>query len=305
MAETNWDVIIVGGGPAGLSAALTLGRCRRRVLLCDAGQPRNRFSDHLHAYLTRDGTAPAELLELGRHELRTYPSVTLRQVQVIDAACDGGEFAITLESGDIEKARKLLLATGVVDHLPVIDGIEPLYGKSVHHCPYCDGWEWRDQALAVYGRGDGKGAGLALMLLQWSRDVVLLTDGPAQLSTEERTRLDANGVRVFEAPIARLEGEAGKLQRIVFSGAETIERAAMFFNTGQHQRSPLASRLGCDFTDNGGIVAEEHQVETSVAGLYAAGDATRDVQLVVVAAAEGVKAAFAINKALLAEDGLG
>lgn len=304
MAPEPWDTIIVGGGPAGLSAALTLGRCRRRVLVCDAGQPRNRASDHLHAYLTRDGIAPREFLAIAREQLAPYHTVRLSRCEVVEANRDSEGFEVVLADGTRARCRTLLLATGVVDHVPPIEGIEALYGKSVHHCPYCDGWEWRDRPLAVYGRGDAKGAGLALMMLQWSDDVVLLTDGPAALSPDERERLDAHDVRVREDPVARLEGRDGQLERVVFGDGRTLDRAALFFNTGQHQRSPLAGSLGCDFDDRGGIATAAHEVATSIPGVYVAGDASRDVQLVVVAAAEGVKAAFAINRNLLTTDGM-
>lgn len=305
MRSDPWEAIIVGGGPAGLSAALTLGRCRRRVLVCDTGQPRNRFSNHLHAFLSRDGIAPSELLAIGRDELRQYPSVELRNVEATSVECIPQGFAVQLADGSIEDSRKLLLATGVVDHVPEIEGIGPLYGKSVHHCPYCDAWEWRDQPLAVYARDDEKGSGLALMLTQWSHDIVLLADGPCRLQPDELTRLDSRGIRIIEERVVRLEGSDGKLARVVFDSGRSIERSALFFNTGQHQRSALAAALSCEFDDRGGVVAGDYEVATNVAGLYVAGDITRDVQLVVVAVAEGVKAAFAINKALLAEDGLG
>jgi thioredoxin reductase len=166
VATQPWDTIIVGGGPAGLSAALALGRCRRRVLVCDAGLPRNRHSNHLHAYLTRDGMAPAEFLRTAREQLKRYDTIRIVDDEVVDARRADDLFDVTLTRSDSAQARTLLLATGVIDHVPPIEGIEPLYGKSVHHCPYCDGWEWRDQPIAVYGRGDAKGAGLALMMLQ-------------------------------------------------------------------------------------------------------------------------------------------
>lgn len=303
MTSRLWDTIIIGGGPAGLSAALTLGRCRRHVLLVDAGQPRNRASEHLHAFLTRDGIAPREFLRIGREQLGQYSTVRLKDGEVVGARRDGEGFVVELADGARERGRTLLLATGVVDHVPPIAGIEPLYGRSVHHCPYCDGWEWRDRPIAVYGRGDAKGAGLALMMRQWSPDVVLLTDGPAALSDDERQRLAAHGVRVIDEAIARLEGTDGRLERIVFGAGHTLERCALFFNTGQHQRSPLAEALGCSFDDRGGVQAEDHGA-TGVAGVYVAGDASRDVQLVAVAAAEGVMAAVAINKKLLTAEGL-
>jgi thioredoxin reductase len=195
------------------------------------------------------------------------------------------------------------LATGVVDVLPPIPGIEQFYGRSVHHCPYCDGWENRDQPLAVYGRGE-KGCGLALTLTLWSRDLVLCTDGPTELSDDQYARLARHNIPVREEPIARLEGTPnGVLERLVFVSNETLTRRALFFNTGQTQRSPLFAELGCDFTGKGGVQSGNTE-ETNIPGLYVAGDASRDVQFVIVAASEGAQAAVAINKALLREDGL-
>lgn len=299
-----WDAVIVGGGPAGLSAALILGRCCRDVLVVDGGRQRNRFASRMHGFLTRDGTPPQEFLAAAREQLRPYGRVHVVDDVVEDAQCSGDDFTVALRNHEPSRTRTLLLATGVVDHLPPLEGIEPLYGKSVHHCPYCDGWEWRERRLAAYGSGDEKGGGLALMLRQWSDDVLLFTDGPAQLSATMQERLRHHGVIVNEANVARLEGEGPRLARIVLGNGEVVERDALFFNTGQHQRSPLASRLGCRFTDRGGVDAGDLDVATDIAGLFVAGDVTRDVQLVAIAAAEGVKAAFAINKLLLKRDGL-
>src|SRR5687768_7612451 len=151
MAEASYDVLIVGGGPAGLSAALVLGRCRRRVLVCDAGRPRNAASHGLHGFLTRDGIKPSEFLEIARQQLRPYDTVELKQTEVTSARRLANGFELTLANGESVSARKLLLATGVVDELPALDGLPDFYGRSVFHCPYCDGWEVRDQPLAIYG----------------------------------------------------------------------------------------------------------------------------------------------------------
>jgi thioredoxin reductase len=303
VADQAWEVIVIGGGPAGLSAALTLGRCRRRVLICDAGRYRNRASKHMHCFLTRDGIPPTEFLQTARDQLRPYECVELRSATVTAVEKLEDEFEVALDDGTRERCRKLLLATGVVDELPKLEGIDRFYGVSVHHCPYCDGWEWRDRRIGAYGHGD-KGAGLALMLRQWSADVALFIHA-GELTRKHREHLARFDVAVYEQSIARLEGDdKGHLQRIVLAGDTVIERDALFFNTGQHQRSPLAEKLGCEFTERGGVQTHEHEVATCVPGLYVAGDASRDVQLVVVAVAEGTKAGFAINKALLAEDGL-
>jgi thioredoxin reductase len=210
-----------------------------------------------------------------------------------------GRFSVTLPDDERLVARKLLIATGVVDHVPEIPGFHELYGRSVFHCPYCDGWEVRDRPLAVYGRG-ARGFGLSLELTGWSRDLVLCSDGPCELGAEERARLDRNGIRVREEPVARLEG-SGRLERIVFASGEPLARHALFFTTGQTQQSQLARRLGCEINEKGTVRTGKYET-THLTGLYVAGDASRAVQWVVVAAAEGAEAAFAINTDLLKED---
>lgn len=293
------DVLIVGAGPAGLSAALILGRCRRSVLICDTGKPRNAASQAMHGYLTRDGITPIEFLALGRKQLEPYDTVTVRDIAVVSARCVDAQFEVTLENGECVQARKLLLATGVADNLPDIEGFGALYGKSVFHCPYCDGWEIRDQPIAIYGEG-ARGSGLSLELTTWSRDLVLCTDGPAELDDEARERLRRNDIVVREQRIVRLEGEDGLLRRIVFADGDTLERRALFFTTGQSLRSDLAIALGCEINEKGTVPTGKYE-QTHLPGLFVCGDASRAVQWVVVAAAEGAEAAFAINSALTSE----
>jgi thioredoxin reductase len=202
------------------------------------------------------------------------------------------------------KARKVLLTTGLTDEVPRIEGIEKLYGRSVHHCPYCDGFEHRDQPLAVYGAGD-EGAGLALMMKQWSSDVILCTDGASEVSPTMHSRLRQHDIAVCSERIAKLEGtEAGALKSIQLRDGKYLERTALFFTTGCHQRSDLSTVLGCARDKKGGIVTDPITEESSVRGVYVAGDASREVLLVAVAIAEGAKAGVAINRALLQEDGL-
>lgn len=293
-----YDAIIVGGGPAGLSAALLLGRCRRRVLVCDEGMPRNRRARRMHGYLTRDGIGPGEFLRIARDEIVQY-GVEYRRVKAHNARPVAGGFEVELEGGVRCLARKLLIATGVADQLPAISNISEFYGSSVHHCPYCDGWENRDKRIAVYARKPG----LAFALLTWTSDVILFTDGPARIPRKDRERLVRYGIGVRTEKIARLEGEHGNLRGVVLETGESVERDAMFFSTGQHQACDIAGGLGCMMNRRGTV--ETNRLEmSSVPGLYVAGDASRDVQLVIVAAAEGAKAAFAINIALQKDDGV-
>jgi thioredoxin reductase len=296
-----YDVIVVGAGPAGLSAALILGRSRRRVLVCDSGTPRNAASRAMHGYLTRDGIPPREFLRIAREQLKEYDCVELRDVEVTHAECAGDScFDVTLATGEEVQSRKLLIATGVVDNLPEIPGFEDFFGSSVFHCPYCDGWEVRDQPLAVYGRA-ARGLGLSLELTGWSRDLVLCTDGPSEIDADDLARLARQGIAVREDRVTRLEGRNGILERVVFETGDPLPRRALFFTTGQTQRSRLAIGLGCEFNDKGTVRTGKYEA-THLSGLYVAGDASRAVQWVVVAAAEGAEAAFAINTDLLKED---
>lgn len=296
-----FDVVIVGGGPAGLSAALVLGRCRRRVLVCDAGRPRNAAARALHGYLTRDGVSPLELLRLGREELRQY-GIEFRQETVTGLECRPEGFDVTLDTGEHLAARTVLLATGVRDHVPEIEGIAECYGKSVFHCPYCDGWEVRDRVLAVLGNS-APAVGLALSLKTWSDRIIVCSNGRARLARHHRRQLAEKDIAVHEARIARLEHDAGQLRGIALADGTTVSCDAAFFATGQSPQSDFPRHLGCALTTRG-TVKTDHLGHTRVPGFYVVGDASRDVQFVIVAAAEGAKAGVAINKALQERAGL-
>ncbi len=296
-----WDVVIVGGGPAGMSAALILGRACRRVLICDSGTPRSWASHSMHAFLTRDGVPPAAFRKMARAELRHYPNVEFRRGEVKSAKrAPKGGFLLLQDDGRRVQCRKLLIATGVFDRLPDIPGIADYFGHSIFQCPYCDGWEYRNRPLAVYGRGR-RGFEMARALLAWSRDVVLCSDGKAILSKKQRNELGHNGVVVSEARIAGFVGGGGKLREIVFRDGTKLARSAMFFDTPVASQSLLAQSLGCQFTRKGGVRCGLYEA-TSVPGVFVAGNIIKDVQLAIVAAAEGASAAFGINKALSRED---
>ena len=296
-----YDVVIVGGGPAGLSAALVLGRCRRRVLLCDAGTPRNERARALHGYLTRDGIAPLDLLRAGRGELRPY-GIELREIRVSDIAIVPDGFTVALADGGGVNARTVLIAGGVSDRLPDIPGLDECYGISAHHCPYCDGWEEREKTIAVIGNG-ASGTGLALSLKTWSDRVILCSNGRARLERAHRDRLAAHGIEVHEGRIAAVEHERGRARFLALASGDRISCEALFFTTRQRPQCDLPKELGCALTRHG-LVKTDHLGQTRVPGLFVAGDASRDVQFAVVAAAEGAKAAVAINKALQERAGL-
>ncbi len=295
----RYDVIIVGGGPAGLNAALVLGRCRHNVLICDSRQYRNEVAYAMHGFLSRDGLPPAELLRIGREQLQPY-GIAIMNNEIIDAIKRETGFDLTTAQGEILSARKLLLATGITDNLPQVAGFSQLYGVSAFHCPYCDGWENRDKRIVAYARGPGV-AEFALTLRPYTSDLILCTDGPCESSQPDRARLARNGIPLIEKTVARLEAQGSQLTRIVFSDGEALDRDTLFFHLGQKQRSHLAARLGCKASDEEGVQADD-KTATNIPGLFIAGDATRDVQQVIVAAAEGAKAAFEINTELRDEN---
>jgi thioredoxin reductase len=296
----KYDAIIVGAGPAGVSAALILGRCRRRVLLCDAGPQRNIRSAHMHGYLTRDGIPPAEFLSLAHLDLVHYPAVEVLRQAVTSVRGAINSFEVTLEMGETFEARRLLLATGVLDNIPDVPGFDTFYGTSVHHCPYCDGWEWRDQPIAVYGKGE-RVSGLAMTLRGWSTSLLVCTDGPSELSDEHRHMLERHTIPVREDRITRLEGSEGLIERVIFEKGEPYPCKAVFFSNGQRQHSSIAADMGCTFTDKGTVLTGRCET-TNIPGLFVAGDASKAAQFVIVAAAEGAEAACEINRSLEEED---
>lgn len=302
---TDYDVVIVGAGSAGLSAALVLGRCLRRVLVCDGGTPRNAPSPAVQGFLTRDGTLPADLLRLGREQLEPYKTVEVRPARVTNIDVLTKRFRVTLEGTTghttTYTTRKVVLATGVDDELPPLEGMRALWGRGVLHCPYCHGWEVRNQPLAVYGRHKSV-TGLALLVSRWSKEVVVCTDGWGGLSVNARRRLRRQGIAVREEALERLEGNAdGELECLVFTSGDKLVRKAVFIHAHQHQRSPLAEQLGCRFNEKGAIIVDKDQ-QTSVPGLYAAGDITPGTQQALLAAAKGSQTAICINETLTREE---
>lgn len=291
------EVIIIGGGPAGLSAALVLGRCRRKVLLFDNGRPRNAYSNGMHGYLSRDGISPIEFLEASREEIKKYPNVRIIHSEVTEAKKDADLFTIKTTDKKTYQSKRLLIATGVVDSIPVIEGIGELWGKTVFTCPYCDGYEYADKPLAVFGK-NSRGVNLSLALKNsWSKDIVLFTHGPSELSEFQKEELRLNDIPFIETRIRRLVGTEGKLEQVELEDGSFVRRDALFFNTPSWIRSKLLEQLGCPFTEKEGVETEKY-AQSKVPGLYVAGNILRDVQLAIVAAAEGAEAAFGINVSL-------
>jgi thioredoxin reductase len=289
-----YEVVVVGGGAAGLSAALLLGRCMRRTVVFDSGHPRNAVSRHVHGYLSRDGMDPGELLRVSREQLAKY-GVEVIDAEVVDARRENGGFDVTLADGTVVHGRAMLLATGIADELPDVPGMRELYGKSVFVCPYCDGWEHQDAAIAVYASGP-EAASFAASLSRFSSDLVLFTDGVETLDADDHERLDLLGISVVEDPIARLQVRGdGRLEAVVLRDKRVLRRDVVFVKEGCRLASDLGTRLGCKLTEEG-VIEVALGGRTNVPGVFAAGDATPQPHLVIVAAAEGVQAAIAIDK---------
>jgi thioredoxin reductase len=286
------DAMIVGGGPAGLSAALVLGRARKRVLVLDTGRPANTASAHaIGGLLAQTGVSPAELRRRGREQLAEFPNVDVRDGEVLDAELEAEGLAVRLDSGSA-RARAPVLAHGLRYDPPPLPGVGGLWGHTVFHCPFCDGWEVRDRPLAIHGNGPAA-ARSALVLSGWSNDVVLCADGPAQLNGQ-RDVLTGAGVRIREEPIRELVGRGGRLERIEFMAGPAERREALFVRTQREQPNGLAAALGCRMSD-GGTIETDLDGRTGVPGVYAAGDAaTAHSRSVANAVGFGSRIAYAL-----------
>ncbi|MFF3001259.1 NAD(P)/FAD-dependent oxidoreductase [Kitasatospora sp. NPDC057940] len=300
----DYDAVVVGAGAAGLSAALVLGRARRRVAVVDAGQPRNAPSAHMHGYLSRDGMPPAALLEVGRAEVAGY-GVDLIDARVdhveavADAEAAGTGFAVHLAGGPVLHARRVVVATGLRDGLPELPGLLERWGRDVLHCPYCHGYEVRDRPLGVLGTGPGA-VDQALLLRQWSADVVLITHTLTPTGAE-RERLAARGVRVVEGRITRLVTDADRLRGVELADGRVVPREAVFVFPQPVPRDALLFGLEC-VRDENGWVTTDRAGRTSVPGVWAVGNVADPRAQVVVAAGAGAAAAFDLDHDLVAEE---
>lgn len=295
-----YDVIIIGGGPAGLNAAVVLGRCKRTVLLFDHKRQRNLSSHGMHNYLTRDNVAPQDFLNISRQEVKKY-GVRIIYKEVTNAKkLNKNSFEITTEERKKYHSKKLILATGLSDNLPEIPHIKEFYGKSVFHCPYCDGWECKRKKLAVYSKTKS-GIELALILTRWSRKITIFSDGEKYGNKQELKILKNKEIKIENLPIKAFEGQNGLIKNVIMNSGEKIACDALFFSNGYEVQCSLVKSLGCKIGNNKVAFTNKAQ-QTNIYGLYVVGDASRDMHFVVVAAAEGAKAAVYINKELLHEE---
>ncbi len=300
-SESNdlYDVLVVGGGPAGLSAALALGRARKRVLLVDAGPRRNAAATHVHNFLTRDGTPPDEMRRIGRAQLAHYPNVEARDVGVRSVAGAKGAFEIVLADA-IVRARRVLLATGMIDEPLAIDGFAALWGRSIFQCPYCHGWEVQGGRWGFFAQHPEAPhtVPFATMLRGWSDDVTVFTNGAA-LAPDALAKLDDAGVRVETGRIARFVEGARGLASLMLEDGREVPCDALFAHPAQRQVEAVKA-LGLALDDDGMVKIDPMMRETSIPGIYAAGDLATRAQGAILAAAAGMQAAAAINMELTA-----
>lgn len=297
----EYDVVVVGGGAAGLTAALTLARSRRRVVVIDAGEPRNAPAAHLHSFLSRDGTPPAELLAAGRQEVVGYGGEVIQgRARGIDRVGER-EFVVRRDGGPDLTTRSVLVATGLRDELPEIPGVCERWGNDVLHCPYCHGYEVRDAPIGVLG-GENRPFTLhqTSLVRQWSADVVFFPNRIA-LDAEERERLTARGIRIIEGEVARLVVQDDQLRGVELADGQVVPRAAVFVGPRFVPHDELLTGLGCEVGENGWI-AVAATGSTSVPGVWAAGNVVDSPAQLITAAGAGSVAAVALNHYLLAED---
>lgn len=292
-----YDCMIIGGGPAGLTCAIFMGRYRRRVLVIDAGRPRNYAAQAIHGFLGHHRIKPAELLRKGRDEAEQVGVEFLDSVARKIERC-GDCFEIKTDQGTV-KGRRVVLAYGVRDILPEIPDLKSYYGKSIFHCPDCDGYEVTGKRVGVIGQGKNV-AGLSLKMLQWTEDVTIFTHGEdREQNADQTSKLQAEGIRTMTSPIRKLTGANGLLTTVELETGDRVEIDALFFTLGVERSCTLAEEAGCAVFDDQPCLPVDEYKQTSVEGIYAIGDLAPGSQLVITSAADGAIAAIAINKSLL------
>jgi len=294
------DVVIVGGSSAGLSAALILGRSLRDVVVIDDHKPCNRFSTASHGFLTRDGIPPPKLMQIADEQLERYSTVTRKMATALHIEKNDTGFDITNSDASRLQARIVLLATGLHDELPRLDGIEGLWGKSVFHCPYCDGYEVWGKAISVYGAGDAA-MHLVIMLRNWTDNLTLCAADDWKLAAKQRDRLARCGIHVAEQPITALESTGAQLETIHFGDGTSLRCDALFVRPKTTHRTTFAHDLGCK-VDEHNVVQVDLRGRTSIEGVYAAGDISSPMRSVAIAVAQGAAAAYGINADLTERD---
>ncbi|AYD64617.1 MAG: NAD(P)/FAD-dependent oxidoreductase [Achromobacter sp.] len=297
----DYDVIIVGGSFAGLSAAMQLARARRRIVLIDGGQPRNRFAAHSHGFLGQDGKAPHDIVQQAREQLAQYPSVTFVDGDALNAGGESGRFEVLMADGQPLRAKRLILATGLRDELPGVPGLQERWGQTVLHCPYCHGYETADRPLGVMA-AHPMSAHQAVLLPDWG-PTTYFTQGQFEPDAEQAALMAKRGVRIERSPIVELMGASPRLDAVKLADGRRLAIHALFVASKTHMASPLAMQLGCAFNDGplGPIIGVDDLRQTSVPGVFAAGDAAIPMSNATLASASGVMAGVCAHRSLVME----
>lgn len=276
------DVVVIGGGPAGMSAALVAGRGRKQVLLIDEEKPRNAVTHESHAFLTRDGIKPEVFREKGRRDLLKYPTISIKKSKILSIEKTlEDSFELTDESGKIINTKSVVLATGVTETLPNVKGIENYYGSSIFSCPFCDGWEMKDRPLILIAESV-QALHVIKLLKNWTDDLIVATNGNRIFDADQKRLLETNNIRLIEEMIVELKGTDGELQSIVFESGEEIKRSGGFCTTVLDNKLPFIEQLGIEVNEAGFIIADV-MGHTNIKGIYAAGEITGPSQLIVSA----------------------
>ncbi|WP_158824955.1 NAD(P)/FAD-dependent oxidoreductase [Mucilaginibacter lacusdianchii] len=297
--KTDFDVIIVGGSNAGLSAGMSLGRSLRDVLIIDSGKPCNRQTPASHNFITHDGWRPAEILEAARHEVLAYPTVSFLESRVNKASGSNNDFNVTLDDQRQFKAKKLLFATGIKDLMPAIDGFAECWGISAIHCPYCHGYEYRGQTTGVLMNGDNA-ADYIKLISNWTKDLTLFTNGQATITTELKEKIWSRNINIVEKEIEGLIHEHGHITHITFKDGSNQPLTALYHRPAFEQHCSIPEHLGCALTEQGFIQVNELK-KTTVAGVYAAGDNSTPMRSVASAVAAGNFTGAMINHEMISE----
>lgn len=299
MSKT-YHAIIIGGSYAGLSAAMSLGRVRREVLVIDSGLPCNRQTPHSHNFLTRDGETPSAISAIAREQVGRYKTVTFLDALATSANPTNKGFSVVTNGGETFETTKLILATGLTDILPEVEGLSDCWGITVIHCPYCHGYEARGQKTAILGQGNAA-QHYAKLIRKLTDDVTILTDGPAAFTVDQCEVLEKNRVPVIEKPIARLDHQNGKLQKVIFHDGSSLDVTALYVGPTTEQHSNIPIDLGCELTESGHILVDNLQ-KTSVEGVFACGDNSSQLRSVAQAVFSGTMAGARVHYELSEEE---
>lgn len=297
--KEHFDVIIIGGSYAGLSAAMALGRALRKVLIIDAGKPANRFTPHSHNFITHDGRPPAEIAEMARAQVDKYPTIKRVNGRASQALKTSDGFHVVLDSAKEYSCRKLIFASGIIDIVPDMAGLADCWGKSVLHCPYCHGYEVRHKATAILANAD-VAFELASLVSNWTNDLVILSNGASALTDEQQVKLAEHHIRVIETPIDTIQHEQGYVKSVVLKNKEELKLSAIYMRPAFQQHCDLPARLGCELNQEGYIQTNAFQ-QTSVPGIYACGDNVTRIRTVANAVSMGTTAGMMLNKELILE----